>query len=358
MSGITTRTISILIPAYNAQRELGATLGSVLQQMQAWHELVVVDDGSTDGTAALVEQARLANPAAAVTLVRQANQGVAASRNRLLAEATGQYVLFVDADDLLLPGTLGALDAIIAQHQPDAIACDFNFWHPLNMRKTRRVSLGYPADTLLREREQILRTYFADRHTYLWAYVMRRALYASQPQPVFPAGRVYEDLSVLGRLLAGCASVYRLARPAIDYRQSANSITRSVSPKWCLDYAQGLRDAAGYFRQNPSCDALRLQIDACGCHFYLGLVKESYQLGWREGQAARAQAKAIFLGSLFHGIDTVLAAMEAGTVFSHDRAVDASAARQLRKALSGSLAFDIGKTASRKIKSWQRMIAA
>jgi hypothetical protein len=88
------------------------------------------------------------------------------------------------------------------------------------------------------------------------------------------------------------------------------------------------------------------------------MIKESYQLGWREGQATRAEVKAIFLDSLFHGIDTVLAAMEAGTVFSHDRGADAAAARQLRKALSGSLAFNIGKTASRKIKSWQRMIAA
>lgn len=358
MSGITTRTISILIPAYNAERELGATLGSVLQQMEPRHALVVVDDGSTDGTAALVEQVRQANPAADITLVRQPNQGVAAARNRLLAAAGGEYVLFVDADDLLLPGTLAALDAIIAEHQPDAIACDFNFWHPQNMRRNRRVSLGYPAGALLRDREQIMRTYFADRHTYLWAYVMRRELYARQPQPVFPAGRVYEDLSVLARLLAGCGSMVRLARPAIDYRQSANSITRSVSRKWCLDYAHGLGDAAGFFRQFPASEALRLQIDACGCHFVLGVIKESYQLGWREGQAARAEVKAIFLDSLFCGIDTVLAAMEAGTVFSHDHAADAAAARQLRKALSGSLAFNIGKTASRRIKSWQRMIAA
>ncbi len=358
MSTTPARTISILIPAYNAQRELGATLGSVLQQMAPHHALVVVDDGSTDGTAALVEQARAPHPAADITLIRQPNQGVAASRNRLLAAAAGEYVLFVDADDLLLPGSLGALDAAIAAHRPDAIACDFNFWHPQHMRRNRRVSLGYPPEALLRERAQILSTYLADRHTYLWAYVMRRELYARLPQPVFPAGRVFEDLSVLARLLAQCDSLYRLARPTIDYRQSAHSSTRSVSRSWCLDYAYGLRDAAEVFRQTPACDALRLQADVCGCHFYLGMVKESYQLGWREGQAARAEAGPIFLGSLFHDIDTVLAAMEAGSVSSHDHAADAAAARQLRKALSGSLAFNLGKTASRKIKSWQRMIAA
>lgn len=358
MSQNSQATISILVPAYNAERDLGATLGTILQQMGPHHALVVVDDGSTDGTAALVEQLQQANPALDFTLIRQANEGVAAARNRLLAAASGEYLLFVDADDLLTPGTLAALDAVIAEHRPDAIACDFNFWHPHNMRRTRRVSLGYPPETLLRDRDQVMRTYFADRHTYLWLYVLRRELYARQPAPLFPAGRVYEDLSVLARLLAECDSLYRLARPIIDYRQSANSITRSVSRKWCRDYAHGLHQAASFFRQHPVSDALRLQIDVAGCHFFLGLVKESFQLGWREGQAAREEARAIFLDSLFHDIDTVLTAMETGTVFSHDHGADASAARKLRKALSGSLAFSLGKTASRKLKFWKRMIAA
>lgn len=358
MSGNTQPTISILVPAYNAERDLGATLGAILQQMGPRHALVVVDDGSKDGTAALVERARQDNPAADLTLIRQDNQGLAATRNRLLAAATGEYVLFVDADDLLLPGTLDALDAVIAQHHPDAIACDFNFWHPQNMRKNRLATLGYPENTLLRDREQILCTYFADRHTYAWAYVLRRALYASQPMPLFPVGRTFEDVTVMGRMLAQCDSLYRLARPTIDYRQSANSMKRAVGRKWCLDYARALHDCASYFREAPASDALRLRIDATGCFFFIGLLKETFQLGWREGREVRREVKEIFLDSLFHDVDTVLAAMEAQTLPSRDPGGEASCARQLRKALADNLGFNIGKTASRKIKFWQRMIAA
>ena len=93
-----TARVSVVIPAWNAAATIGATLASVLAQTRPADEIVVVDDGSSDGTAAIVEA--LASRHAALRLVRQENAGPMRARNRGVAETTGDYVAPIDADDL------------------------------------------------------------------------------------------------------------------------------------------------------------------------------------------------------------------------------------------------------------------
>jgi glycosyltransferase involved in cell wall biosynthesis len=93
--------VSVVIPAYNAAATLAETLASVLAQTYRRLEVVVVDDGSADATADIV--AAIAARDARVRLVRQANAGASAARNRGIAETSGALVAFVDADDLWAP---------------------------------------------------------------------------------------------------------------------------------------------------------------------------------------------------------------------------------------------------------------
>jgi glycosyltransferase involved in cell wall biosynthesis len=93
--------ISVIIPAYNAAAFVGRTLASLQAQSFTDFEAIVVDDGSTDDTAEVVRQAVEGDPR--FRLIRQANGGVAAARNRALAEASGRYVANLDADDLWQP---------------------------------------------------------------------------------------------------------------------------------------------------------------------------------------------------------------------------------------------------------------
>jgi hypothetical protein len=352
-----TPTLSIVVPAYNAQDFIEASLRSILPQMGPRHELVLVDDGSRDRTAQLAEALGAAHPALSMRVLRQPNQGISGARNRGIAEARGEYIAFVDADDLLLPGALAALDDAIARHRPDAIACDFQYWHPHKECKNRAVALGYPAGEVLTDADAILQAFFGDRHMYVWANVIRREIYARLPQPVFPPGRVFEDVSVLSRLLSECASLVRVACPTIAYRQHPASLTKSISAKWCVDFASALRQARAGFATRVLSPALRMQMDVAACHFYIGIVKNSYQLSWSAGRDARAQVRGLFLASLFHEPAEVLAAMERGTAQSRDQALDAAVACQVRKALCGSVWFSLAKAASRRIKLWQRMAA-
>jgi hypothetical protein len=108
--------VSLVIPCYNGEPFLAATIESVLAQTFAPLEVIVVDDGSTDASAAIAE--RFGPP---VRLIRQANQGESVARNRGIAEARGTHLLFLDADDLLGPEALSRL-ATAVDGRPGAVA--------------------------------------------------------------------------------------------------------------------------------------------------------------------------------------------------------------------------------------------
>jgi GT2 family glycosyltransferase len=110
-------TVSVLIPCHNAAPYVGATLDSVLGQTWPRLEVIVVDNGSTDASAAILEgYARRG-----VRVLRQQSTGAAAARNRALTASTGAFILFLDADDLVNPEHIASLHAAIAD-APRAIA--------------------------------------------------------------------------------------------------------------------------------------------------------------------------------------------------------------------------------------------
>jgi glycosyltransferase involved in cell wall biosynthesis len=104
-------TISVAMPAYQAQRWIGATLESVLNQTSPPDEVVVVDDGSTDGTAAIAR-----GFGAPVRVVQQPNAGASAAYNRAFRESAGSYVAMCPADDLWEPRKLEFQLEVLSAH--------------------------------------------------------------------------------------------------------------------------------------------------------------------------------------------------------------------------------------------------
>ena len=90
--------VSVIMPAYNSEKYIGKSIESVLAQDYEKFELIIVDDGSKDGTKSIVEQ--YAKNDIRIKLLEQANQGVSVARNKGLDTATGEYVAFLDSDDL------------------------------------------------------------------------------------------------------------------------------------------------------------------------------------------------------------------------------------------------------------------
>lgn len=110
--------ISVVIPLYNKAPHIAATLDSVLAQAVRPQEVIVVDDGSTDGGADVVQ---LYVEKYGVRLIRQPNQGVSAARNRGVAAAEGEYVAFLDADDRWLPNHIETLQRLAQNYRSAAL---------------------------------------------------------------------------------------------------------------------------------------------------------------------------------------------------------------------------------------------
>lgn len=98
--------VSVIMPAYNVAPYVGAAIESVLAQTVTDWELLVTDDGSTDGTAAIVR--RFAARDARIRLLQQPNGGLSSARNCALRAATGEFLAVLDSDDLWEPAYLGA----------------------------------------------------------------------------------------------------------------------------------------------------------------------------------------------------------------------------------------------------------
>jgi len=108
--------ISVVLPAHNVEAYIGETLASLHAQTEQGFEIIAVDDGSTDGTGAVLEswRDRFAAGGRELVIVQRENGGAGAARNDGLDRARGEFLCFVDADDLLVPEALASLADMIA----------------------------------------------------------------------------------------------------------------------------------------------------------------------------------------------------------------------------------------------------
>jgi glycosyltransferase involved in cell wall biosynthesis len=131
--------VSIIIPAFNAFDTLEESISSALAQKEVSTEIIVVDDGSTDGSALVARKF-----GSDLRLFKGPNEGVSAARNRGIAESSAPWIVFLDADDLLSPGTLSNRLAALQRAGADVIGCDwedFAEFPPADSR-IRRFEIG------------------------------------------------------------------------------------------------------------------------------------------------------------------------------------------------------------------------
>lgn len=116
--------ISIIIPAYNAEKTILTTIDSVLKQIYVNYEIIVIDDGSKDHTAEIVKKIALAQTK--VLYYYKTNGGVSSARNKGIEVATGKYVCFLDADDYFEENYLEKMYHEIVRTNSDVCYCGYN----------------------------------------------------------------------------------------------------------------------------------------------------------------------------------------------------------------------------------------
>jgi glycosyltransferase involved in cell wall biosynthesis len=157
--------VSVIIPCYNASRWIRETLDSVCAGQSMEMEIIVVDDGSKDDTAAIVEQ-----EFAQARLIRTQNRGASHARNTGTQAASGEYIQYLDADDLLVPGKIAAQMKLLVQTGADVAYGD---WQRLVWKET-----GFEAGEIVQRRMR--RHAELELFGYFWCppavYLFRRSI--------------------------------------------------------------------------------------------------------------------------------------------------------------------------------------
>jgi CDP-glycerol glycerophosphotransferase len=173
--------ISVVIPAYNAGKWLAQCIENILCQTYKDLEIIVIDDGSSDDTASIAAQY------SAVKLIRQENQGAAAARNTGIAAATGDYIHFMDADDLI-----GLNYYTLMAEAISLTNADMAYGELINEAKIH-AAFRFPDCLLLSTTEDKVVVTGVIQAPSCWRYLIKKS-FLYQNKLFFEAGRIIEDV--------------------------------------------------------------------------------------------------------------------------------------------------------------------
>ncbi len=209
--------ISVIIPAYNYAHLLPRAIDSVLVQMAADVELVVVNDGSTDATREVLAEYAIRHPQ--LRVINQANAGAAAARNHGIRESHGSYALLLDADDELLPDALAELRAVVATDPTAGMVLGAQITVYPDGRERLRLPTAVPRTSPL----QLAKRYLLEKRVSIShsCSLFRRDLLQQRPYPENLRGG--EDVAVFAFLLVS-APVAITRAPLARIHKHADSL--------------------------------------------------------------------------------------------------------------------------------------
>lgn len=267
--------VSVIMPAYNVEAYVDAAIRSVLDQACPVHELIIIDDGSSDGTVAVL-QAYASHPL--VRLVYQENTGVGPSRNRGAALATGSYIYFFDADDVLDSLFVKTLGQQVAECRlsPDVLFFSGRSFVDGNCIAPFTTDYQRPLEERGISGEQAFACLFQDGLSIAspCLYLTRKQYW--QDMGLYFASVVHEDENVLVPLMAKAKSVVITRQVLFHRRLRAGSImTGSATPAHLEGRAYNVRQVLAQMRvvspaQRP---VLRTRCEVFG-KMYLRLAEE------------------------------------------------------------------------------------
>jgi CDP-glycerol glycerophosphotransferase (TagB/SpsB family) len=245
---------SIIVPAYGVEAYLRDCLDSILQQSFGDFELIAVDDCSPDRSGEIMDEYAAADPRV-VSLRLTDNVGLGQARNAGMAKATGTYLLFIDSDDTMLPGSLASIDRALADgDEPDLLVYDYarSMWDGRTVRNTRAevlTSAKKPVVTLAEHPDLLLLLQVAWNKAYRREFIERWGL-------EFPRG-YYEDTPWTYPVLIAAESIALLDRVCVHYRQRRQGSILSSRSRKHFDVIDQYDRVFAFIDENPRFDQWR-----------------------------------------------------------------------------------------------------
>lgn len=245
------KSISVIVPVYNAEKYLAETVKCILNQTYKNYELLLIDDGSSDSSPSLCDG--FANEDNRVRVFHNENMGPAGARNFGLTHAAGEFIAFVDSDDLIETDYLEQLLQSFENPEVDLALCGFDRFYNDDPTKQQLYLLGTQDVQLLESVKDVALLFTVPKTSLsgvsIWAKLYRRSIIIEHGIE-FPMGITYEEDCCFNLLY------YRHIRKAVTikknlyhYRQVSNSLSKAYKKSLYRDLLNGYRERVSFFQE-------------------------------------------------------------------------------------------------------------
>lgn len=239
--------VSIIIPVYNVAPYLAEALDSAIYQTYENLEIILVDDGSTDGSGEICDE--YAEEDNRVRVIHQKNRGLSAARNAGLDVMNGSAVAFLDSDDAYHPDYVRAMLKAMNSLETDIVICRFTIHNTTDRMEPNASDIHYPEVRCgIYDRNSALRILVDGKiNPGVWNIMYRRELWK---EVRFPVGRVYENVDTIYRLFDLSWKSVVLDQSLYMYRRRPGAITGVVSERYISDWVIARTNFENYIRDN------------------------------------------------------------------------------------------------------------
>ncbi|MCL2360843.1 MAG: glycosyltransferase [Defluviitaleaceae bacterium] len=241
------KRLSIIIPLYNVRDYVDRTAKSIASQWTKDIEVIVIDDGSIDDS---LDVCISHLPDIEVIKIIQENKGLSAARNAGIRAATGEYLLFLDGDDFLLPGAIRNILSLLEIDSPDVIYGRFLLWDfKRGFTPARPYEYNPPEDA--KKRTEYILGNPSQPSWNAWRYITRRS-FITQNNLFFIDGILSEDVPWTLTVLEAAGPISFLKEPFYAYYHSRPlSIMRSRNPKRLIDLNNSVANLVKQYKDRP-----------------------------------------------------------------------------------------------------------
>lgn len=208
--------ITVVIPAYNAEDTIEKAVGSVLAQTEKDLEILIIDDGSTDHTASIIDD--LCTKDSRIRVIHQENGGVSQARNAGIRAASGKYLMTLDDDDCIAPQMLEAMRNRMEQDRSDLVICGIRLVYPDHVKvfEAKQDDTADMPAFLCRHMARLYDEHLLTTHSnklYDLDLIRREGIFYD------PELQINEDTDFVLRYLAHCGKISLITGAYLDYYQ-------------------------------------------------------------------------------------------------------------------------------------------
>ena len=238
--------ISIIMPVFNGEGTLARTLQSVSSQLKQKVEIVIIDDGSTDATSEILTRFA-ARMGAFCQIIRQENAGAASARNRGIAAANGEYLVFLDADDQLSDLAISTIQERVSK------GIDILGWDWTNMRNGR--SSNYRQSDYSKPEDAIKNLMGGTMKWNLWLFAIKRQLVLDNSISFLEGSDMGEDMAFILKCFASAKTVEQIHESLYKYNiTNPTSISQELNERRRGEVTRNLVSAVLYLQRTTFAD--------------------------------------------------------------------------------------------------------